>query len=160
MHGIGLFAAQFIPQGTVTWEYHSEFDTSYDEADIARMSPPAREQFLQYAYFDNEQGRYVLCFDSQRFINHSSDAPNIISTPRRDVGARDIQEGEELLCDSKVSMSPALLPARAFLSLKEMTVRSTRAAMETKPDNPNIYDQRWNAQTYMQRSGKTFVRGD
>lgn len=99
VHGIGLFAAQFIPQGTVTWEYSPEFDTAYDEDDIARMSPPAREQFLKYTYFDKEIGRYVLCFDDMRFINHCSHLPNITSTPRRDVAARDIQEGEELLCD-------------------------------------------------------------
>lgn len=99
LHGIGLFAAQFIPQGTVTWEYSPAFDTSYDEEDIARMSPTAREQFLKYAYFDEGLRRHVLCFDDQRFINHCLHAPNIISTLRRDVAARDIHEGEELLCD-------------------------------------------------------------
>ena len=99
VHGIGIFAAEFIPQGTVTWEYDPAFDTAYDEADIARMSPPARTQFQKYAYFDKELGRYVLCFDDLRFINHSADAPNISATLRRDVAARDIHEGEELLCD-------------------------------------------------------------
>ncbi|MDQ3012648.1 MAG: SET domain-containing protein [Acidobacteriota bacterium] len=63
VHGIGLFAAQFIPKGTVTWEYHPDFDTAYDEEDLVRMSAPAREQFLKYAYFYEELGRYVLCFD-------------------------------------------------------------------------------------------------
>ncbi len=99
LHGIGLFAAQFIAKGTLTWEYSPDFDTSYDEADIAYMSPASREQFLKYAYFDKGLRRYVLCFDDQRFINHCSDDPNISSTPRRDVAARDIHEGEELLCD-------------------------------------------------------------
>lgn len=50
IHGIGLFAAQFIPKGTVTWEYSPYFDTSYEEADVERMSPSAKEQFLKYAY--------------------------------------------------------------------------------------------------------------
>lgn len=99
VHGIGLFAAQFIPQGTVTWEYSPEFDAAYDEDDIARMSPPARAQFLKYSYFHKELGRYVLCFDDMRFINHCSQAPNVSATAQRDVAVRDIQEGEELLCD-------------------------------------------------------------
>jgi SET domain-containing protein len=99
VHGIGLFAAQFIPKGTATWEYHPEFDTSYSSEDIARMFPAPRQQVFKYSYFDKELGRYVLCFDDMRFINHSADAPNISATLRRDVAARDIQEGEELLCD-------------------------------------------------------------
>ena len=42
VHGIGLFAAQFIPKGTATWEYHPDFDTSFGEDDLARMPPPPR----------------------------------------------------------------------------------------------------------------------
>ncbi|MEG3930862.1 MULTISPECIES: SET domain-containing protein-lysine N-methyltransferase [unclassified Microcoleus] len=99
IHAIGLFAAQFIPKGTVTWEYSPYFDTSYEEADVERMSPSAKEQFLKYAYFDNILCRYVLCFDDQRFINHCSESPNILSTLRRDVAAVDIYEGEELVCN-------------------------------------------------------------
>ena len=41
----------------------------------------------------------MLCFDDMRFINHCSSEPNIIATTRHDVAARDIKEGEELLCD-------------------------------------------------------------
>jgi SET domain-containing protein len=99
IHGIGLFAAQFIPKGTVTWEYSPYFDKSYEEVDVKHMSPSAKEQFLKYAYFDKLLCRYVLCFDDQRFINHCSDSPNILSTLRRDVAARDIYEGEELVCN-------------------------------------------------------------
>ncbi|MDQ3010710.1 MAG: SET domain-containing protein, partial [Acidobacteriota bacterium] len=77
VHGIGLFAAQFIPQGTVTWEYHPEFDTAYDEADIARMSSASGEQFMKYAYFDKELNRFVLCCDEMRHINHCAQSPNI-----------------------------------------------------------------------------------
>lgn len=99
LHGIGLFADQFIQTGTVTWEYNPKFDTSFSEEDIKEMSEPARKQFLHYAYLDHEQKKYILCFDDQRFINHSSDNSNIASTPNKDVAARDIQKGEELICN-------------------------------------------------------------
>ena len=99
IHGIGLFANQFIPAGTTTWEYSAEFDTGFTEEQVSRMSAPAREVFLWYAYYDFEKGKYILCFDDQRFINHSAKNFNIISTPDKDVAARDIQIGEELLCD-------------------------------------------------------------
>jgi uncharacterized protein len=99
VHGIGLFAAQFIAKGTVTWRYHPDFDTSYEESDMLKMSDAAREQFLKYAYYDKDLGMYILCSDDQRFINHDAASPNVISTPHQDVAARDILPGEELLCD-------------------------------------------------------------
>ena len=99
VHGIGLFADQFIPQGTITWKYDPEFDIAFSKKQIHRISQPARERFWEYAYFDKELNKYVLCFDDLRFINHSSKNPNIISTPRKDIATRDIKKGEELLCN-------------------------------------------------------------
>ena len=101
VHGIGLFASQFIPQGTVTWEYDQRLDQVFSLEDLARMSEFSREQVLHYAYADKKTGGYVLCFDDQRFINHSRDPRriNITSTPDRDTAARDITIGEELFCD-------------------------------------------------------------
>ena len=99
VHGIGLFANQFIPKGTMTWRYHSVFDMGFTRKQVDEMSVPARRLFLWYAYFDFAQNKYILCFDDQRFINHSSKNFNIISTTDHDIAARDIQIGEELLCD-------------------------------------------------------------
>lgn len=99
IHGIGLFAAQFIPKGTITWEYDPRFDSSFTKEEVAQMSEPAREQFLWYAYFDKELNKYVLCFDDQRFINHSEKNFNIISTTHQDIAACDIEIGEELCCN-------------------------------------------------------------
>lgn len=100
-HGIGLFSDQFIKKGTITWEYISWFEISYSEEDMTKMSDSARRQVMWYAYFEQKIGRYILCADDQRFINHSN-APekiNIESMPDQDVAARDILPGEELLCD-------------------------------------------------------------
>lgn len=100
IHGIGLFAAEFIPKGTVTWEYDPEFDTAFTKEQVERMPVPAQAIFWHYAYFDKELNKYVLCADDQRFINHSeNNGNNIESTPHQDVAIKDIEIGEELLCD-------------------------------------------------------------
>ncbi len=99
VHGIGLFADEFIPKGTVTWEYNPEFDISFTEEQTERMSDVARERFFDYAYFDKELNKFILCFDDLRFINHKASDPNILSQPTQDVAARDIQKGEELFCN-------------------------------------------------------------
>ena len=99
IHGIGLFADQFIPKGTTTWKYNSKFDASFSEEQVNSLSEFAREKFFHYTYFDKELNKYVLCFDDLRFINHSARDFNIQSKPHQDVAVRDIQEGEELLCN-------------------------------------------------------------
>ena len=71
-HGIGLFADQFISKGTVTWKYNPLYDSAFTQEEVDRMSEPARKQFLHYAYFDKNLNKHVICFDDQRFINHSA----------------------------------------------------------------------------------------
>ena len=98
IHGIGLFADQFIPKGTTTWEYDPRFDISYTQEKLDNLPSWTKEQFLKYSYFDKKQNKYVMCIDDQRFINHSID-PNILSTPDSDKAGRDIKIGEELVCN-------------------------------------------------------------
>lgn len=99
LHGIGLFADEFIPKGTVTWQYDPEFDTAFTKEQVERMPKPAQALFWHYAYNDKVQNKFVLCADDQRFINHAQSDQNITSTPDQDVAARDINPGEEFLCD-------------------------------------------------------------
>ena len=98
INGIGLFADEFIPAGTVTWQYDPEFDVAFGEKVLMLISENAIKNFLKYSYFDHDLKKYILCFDDQRFINHSNN-PNIISAPKKDVAKRDIQHGEEMVCD-------------------------------------------------------------
>ena len=59
VHGIGLFAAQFIPKGTATWEYHPDFDTSFGEDDLARMPPPPQRPNSEVRLF--RQRAWAIC---------------------------------------------------------------------------------------------------
>lgn len=99
IHGIGLFAEEFIPKGTITWAYDPEFDTAFTEEQIRRMPTVAQEIFWHYAYLDKEIDKYILCADDQRFINHSNTEFNINSTTKFDTANKDIQIGEELICN-------------------------------------------------------------
>lgn len=102
IHGIGLFADQFIPKGTTTWVFAPGFDLRVEHDDLLKLSEHARKMFWTYAYVDKFNSHYILCFDDERFINHS-EVPNIIQKRKEgeaegiEVAARDIQPGEELL---------------------------------------------------------------
>jgi len=104
IHGIGLFADQFIPKGTVTWRIAPGLDLFIDEDEFNLLPEHTKEHFLNYAYIDKNSKMMVLCFDNERFMNHSDD-PNIIEGGYRsdfgsvDIAARDIQPGEEMLCN-------------------------------------------------------------
>ena len=97
-HGIGLFADQFIPKGTITWRRSPLFDVAFEPRALSRLPAFIKKQFLKYSYFDEKQKKYILCSDDQRFINHSA-MPNIKSSTHFDKAMRDIKKGEELVCN-------------------------------------------------------------
>ncbi len=101
IHGLGLFAAQFIPKGTVVWKFMFGFDLLMTKEEIDKLSEPAKDQFYNYAYLDKKHNKYMLCSDDARFFNHSDD-PNC--DERIDditTAIRDIQLGEELIVNYK-----------------------------------------------------------
>ncbi|HSH45312.1 MAG TPA: SET domain-containing protein [Longimicrobiales bacterium] len=104
IHGIGLFAAERVPAGTPTWRFTPGVDQAIHPEVLERIPAAARGGFLTYAYLDVRTGLYVLCADDARFMNHSDD-PNVRGNYEmeevfgEDVAARDIEVGEEFLCD-------------------------------------------------------------
>jgi SET domain-containing protein len=99
IHGIGLFAAQDIPRGTVIWRLVPEFDLVFDKETFERLPEPARIQVNRYSYLASERGAYVLCGDDARFMNHSATPNTFEESEARTVAARDIAAGEEITCD-------------------------------------------------------------
>jgi SET domain-containing protein len=102
--GIGLFAAEDIPAGTVTWRYMGEFDRLLTREEIDSLPEPARSSILEHVYLNDASGKFVLCADNARFMNHAEDpntegvhAPGAIEG--YDVATRDIRAGEEMTCN-------------------------------------------------------------
>ena len=105
IHGIGLFAAEFIPKGTMTWRFDRSVDGIYTKSEVDRLAEPKYTEILgmHFAYLSKQTGRYVDCGDDARFMNHA-DEPNTIEVvkeeeERPNVAARDIQKGEEITID-------------------------------------------------------------
>lgn len=99
IHGIGLFADEFISKGTVVWEFVSSIDTVLLKEDVLKLSFPAQKQLRNYAFLDIKRNMYVLCGDDGRFFNHSQ-SPNC--DERVDdvtTAMRDIFPGEEMTVD-------------------------------------------------------------
>lgn len=103
IHGTGLFAAQFIVQGTPVWEFTAGFDLSLPRKNMPRLPGPALKHFLNIAYVSKKTGEYIYCCDHAGYFNHSL-KPNVrcIGEEKREdicFAARDIFAGEEMTVD-------------------------------------------------------------
>lgn len=98
LHGIGIFAAEFIAKDTIIWSFQPGFDLRLSRQQIEQLAPPAREQTLRYCYADGDD--HILCGDDARFFNWS-ETPNCTTDDlqRYTIAARDIAVGEELTED-------------------------------------------------------------
>ena len=104
IQGLGLFAGENVPEGTVVWTYVPTVDKLIDIEDFDKLPCLMQEVCKRYAYLDNRTTKYVLCGDDARFVNHS-DLPNTVGRYPEgeiygiDVATRLIKQGEEITCD-------------------------------------------------------------
>ena|ERR1035437_1258677 len=102
IHGIGVFADQFIPKGELVQDFVEGFDQIFKPYMLEKLHPVAKMHVLIHACKNRVSGDYILCGDNARFFNHSDQA-NLKSDPgeENDVATRDILPGEELTCNYK-----------------------------------------------------------
>jgi len=103
VHGIGIFAEEDIPRGTVIWEFNPHVDLLYSPEEWSRLATSISEQSLaalkRYSY--KEKGKYCLCIDNAQFMNHCAENFNVenLQEGNRMLACCDISKGEELLCN-------------------------------------------------------------
>ena len=56
IHGIGLFADQFIPEGAIVWQFNELIDLILNKEKIEDLAERAREQIQKYSYRDIRTG--------------------------------------------------------------------------------------------------------
>ncbi len=98
IHGIGVFALDAVPEGTLVWRYEPDFDRIVTRQE-AESAPAAFRAYLDaYAYPSADLGgATLLCCDHAKFLNHS-DTPNTVERPFASLACRPIASGEEITC--------------------------------------------------------------
>jgi uncharacterized protein len=104
IEGLGLFAAQHIPKGTIVWRFVPGVDALFGAEEVEKLPEITQDVCKRYGYYDHNNNKYVLCGDDARFENHSDDPNTAGFYPEgdpfgMDIATRDIQEGEEITCD-------------------------------------------------------------
>jgi SET domain-containing protein len=93
---IGLFAAEDIPKGTITWEFYEDIDVVLEEFALNRIE---FEFITKYSFYDKQLNKWILSADNDRFTNQS-DNPNTAPLPDgKMIAVRDIKKGEEITSD-------------------------------------------------------------
>ena len=133
--GYGVVATQFIPKGTITWAL-DKLDRIYTQQELDAMEPIYRQIMDTYSFRDN-QGRYVLCWDNARFVNHSFRSNCLTTAYDFEIAIRDIEPGEELTDDYGY-----LNVTEPFACLPEKGVRRRMV----RPDDLKRFHDRWDAQ--------------
>jgi len=99
--GIGLFADEPIPKGTLVWKFDPNIDLLLSKEEIEKLSKPAQEQIYKYGFLDAASNKFMLCGDDARFFNHSPQNNCDDSQADITVAIRNIIPGEELTVNYK-----------------------------------------------------------
>ncbi len=113
IHGLGVFAGQFIRKGTKIWRFVEGFDRFYSPKQFARLPKPARDFIKFHGY--RVDGEILLTVDHDRHMNHA-DEPNTYLKAGYAIARRNIRKGEEITNDYR-EFDAAL--CAAFLRKKE-----------------------------------------
>ena len=95
--GYGVVATERIPKGTITWVL-DKLDREYTGLELMSYEEPYQQILSKYC-FRNNSGRFVLCWDNGRFVNHSFRSNCLATAYDCEVAIRDILPGEELTDD-------------------------------------------------------------
>lgn len=103
VHGVGVFAEEFIQKGTLIWCFDDKVDRFFQDGyweDFLSGLPVSQVEKLRM-WSCCEPGGRLLSSDGSQFMNHSDD-PNVCSG-ESSYALRDIQAGEELLFSYHIS---------------------------------------------------------
>ena len=104
IHGLGLFAKEFIPKGTIWWHARpqdvliitkAQFLT-LDNSHQSSLMNNYLESLLTYSYYERELDALIFCMDNSRYVNHSFNANSGASEDENgfcSVAQRDIEPG-------------------------------------------------------------------
>lgn len=92
--GYGVFATNFIPEGTIIYVKDSlELEISEDEYN---KQPAIMQDVIEkYSYID-EKGNRILSWDTGKYVNHCCNCNTMSTGYGFEIAIRDIQKGEEI----------------------------------------------------------------
>jgi SET domain-containing protein len=116
VEGVGVFAAERIPAGTLIWRLDERFDRLMDLRDVAGQPESARQFIERYGYpYPHDPDVLVIELDNGRFMNHSDEPNTNFLDPDAGFTRRAIAADEELFCNyAEFDPGFSMLPGRVY----------------------------------------------
>jgi hypothetical protein len=116
VEGVGVFAAEAIPAGTMIWRLDDRFDRLIHRRELAEQPESTRQFIERYAYpYWHDPDYLVVELDNGRFMNHSDQPNTDFVNPDAGFTLRAIAADEELFCNySEFDPGFAMLPGRVY----------------------------------------------
>src|SRR5690242_4303046 len=99
IHGLGVFAGEYIRKGAKVWRFVEGFDRVWSPAEFAKLPKPARDFISHHGY--RVDGEILLTADHDHHMNHS-ERSNTRWHNGHIVATRDIAKGEEITNDYRI----------------------------------------------------------
>ena len=98
--GLGVFAGEFIPGGSLLWNLNPKFDIFIYQGETEGLPPHVQDFIARYSYPHLEMpGVLVVDSDNGRFMNHSLTPNTDFRMFDKGYALADIAQGEELTCN-------------------------------------------------------------
>jgi hypothetical protein len=106
--GYGLFATEFIPEGTIVYVKDSlELEITPEE--FAKLAPVLQDSVEKYSYID-EKGNRIVSWDLGKYVNHCCNCNTISTGYGFEIAIRDIQKGEQITDEYGIFNVPHEIP--------------------------------------------------
>ena len=103
IHGLGVYSADFVPEGQKVWEFHPAINRIISEAELEGLPRYVRSLIEARAEYLMEERAFLTSLDGDQFVNHS-DNPNTEKNGAEWFAARDIYPGDEITCDYRQTL--------------------------------------------------------
>lgn len=100
IEGLGVFADEFVPSGSLIWSLDPKFDIFVNEAEISALPTHMQGYLARYSYPHLElPGCRVIDVDNGKFMNHSLIPNTDFRVFDKGWALADIARGEEITCN-------------------------------------------------------------
>ena len=100
IEGLGVYAAEPIPRGTLIWSLDSRLDQTISLEELSKLPDWQQDFIIKYSFPHlNRPNHLVLEYDNGRFMNHTLSPNTDFTQFDKGWAIRDIAVGEELTCN-------------------------------------------------------------
>jgi SET domain-containing protein len=100
IEGLGVFAGEFIPAGSLMWSLNPKFDIFIHVREIESYPPHLQDYIARYTYPHLEmEGVVILDSDNGKFMNHTLTPNTDFRIFDKGYALVDIAPGEEITCN-------------------------------------------------------------